>query len=454
MSGLAQMLKWQGCDVSGSDRAESAAENGRIIGALKRQGIRMTPQDGSFARQGGLPDFLIYSTAIEDDNPDFAAAPGVERVHRAEALSASIRAVEGKASIAVTGSSGKTTVAGWTSEMLAALGLDPVSITGGIVNGFAGEYLAGNFRPGGGGHLVFEADESDRSLLAYEPDYAVILNIGTDHYSREELADVFGRFLSRTRRGAVVGAEALNLMDPASYRHLEIAKFAGEGADSGGACWKVLQYKINGNQPCCEIGTPEGAKIPIRLPCPGFHSAMNAAAMLALAGMLGIGAVAAARAAESFGGVWRRFDFAGRTPGGTAVYDDYAHNVEKICSCIRTAQELFPGRIAAVFQPHGFGPLKFMRGPLYDGLRAVMRPSDEFVLLPVYYAGGTAAFSPTSDEVASEYAAKGGFRCRAASSRSRLAVELRGDFFEGDAVLVMGARDNSLSCWAKEIARP
>ena len=206
MSGLAAMAKQLGFQVSGSDRGADKPENQRIFSALKKQGITIYPQDGSFAGNG-LPDFLVYSTAIENDNPDFLAAGTTPRLHRSALLEKLMSALDDKNTIAVTGSCGKSTVTAYLAEALFNLEKDPACLNGALSKRFKSDVFAGNFRPGTGEFFVFEADESDKSLLNYQVDYAVILNIGTDHYSKEELAEVFGKFLNNVRKGAVLSED-------------------------------------------------------------------------------------------------------------------------------------------------------------------------------------------------------------------------------------------------------
>lgn len=449
MSALAQMLKWQGVDVSGSDRALDSPENAVIFSALREQGIRLYPQDGSFA-VNDKPQAIVYSTAIEDDNPDFKAGKNIPRIHRADMLAQAIAEMADSTAIAVSGSCGKTTVTAWLAELLFLLDCDPVMIGGGLSNRFTNKGVAGNFRHGKGRFTVFEADESDKSLLQFNPDYAIILNIGTDHYPREELKKLFQDFLRRIKKGVVVSDEVYEFLGKDSFRGLNFAIFADSCSevfdDSEIKIWNIDKYK----------SVKEGVEIilngdiPLTLPFPGKHSALNAAAILAMCEMIGTDTAQGCKRIMDFQGVWRRFDYAGKNSSGAKIYDDYAHNVEKIISCIKTAKEVASGRIFAVFQPHGFAPLKFMRGPLFSALEETLDKHDIFAFLPVYYAGGSASFSPTSEEVATEYQLKGRNSYAFFNSRDEIISSFNQQSSGSDAIVVMGARDNSLSDFAKE----
>ena len=435
MSALAQLFAAHGCEVSGSDRGAEQSENQAIIAPLKAQNIKIFPQDGSFIKNFS-PDCLVYSTAIEEDNPDFLAAPGIPRVHRAAALAAAINLNDEQISIAVTGSCGKTSVTAWLAEALYDLDADPECLNGGLINSFRASDCAGNYRHGEGKYFVFEADESDKSLLVYRADYVLILNMGTDHYSKEELIDVFAAFAGKAGKAVILEQEVFHLIKDRLPENLPVLVFDQD----------IREYKIADGRARVQIND-----VKITLPVCGEHNAYNAAAVLAMLSELGYDNESAKNAVEDFNGVWRRFDYAGRTDIGAAVYDDYAHNPEKIASCIRAAQEMTSGKVIAVFQPHGFGPLGFMRDVLLDELEKVLRNDDEFILLPPFYAGGTSSFEPTSQEVTASYQRTGTKKYSCCKSRPELTKYLQSTAQSDDIILIMGARDNSLSDYGKSL---
>ena len=459
MSGLAQMFADLGCTVTGSDRALGHPENERIFASLRKCGAKLFPQDGSVYADGYAPDAIVFSTAIEEDNPDFRCAPeGTHRLHRSEALALGIGALQGRFTIAVTGTCGKTTVSAWLADALDRLGGDPGMLSGGYVKRFREGGAAGNYRGGFGQDFVIEADESDKSLLNYVPDTALILNIGTDHYSREELANVFLAFADSARSCAVMELEAFKEIGPDHFRSGKmIVLFSGDpGAPVSYAGRHVLRldsYRVaDGFAWCSFNGLPE-----IRLPMPGRHNALNALAVHTVLISRGYDSMEALKAVSEFGGVARRFDRAGVMENGAQVIDDYAHNVEKLASCIGAAQELAPqGRVVTVFQPHGFAPLRFMQEALAKALPSVLRPADEFIFLPVYYAGGTASFSPTSGEVAEICRKAPGVKADAIlvfDDRTACEAHLKTTVKSGDIAIIAGARDESLSIWAKSLTK-
>lgn len=445
MSGLAKMYVENGCLVSGSDRGWGQPENDRILKPLAEAGIKIFLQDGSFAGEV-TPDYLVYSTAIEEDNPDFLAGAGIPRLHRSEALTAAMLNFASGGLVAVAGTCGKTTVTSWLAETLYLAGADPSFLTGGLVNRFVKESPPGNYRHGSGA-FVFEADESDKSLLNYAPDISLVLNLGADHYSREELVEVFQQFLKQTKRGAVVSDAVLEELGKECIAHLEVKTFSINANSS--ANWRLTGYQSENGKTVIEVNN----LYKLKLPMPGLHSAANALAIIAAGELAGLKVEALLEPIENFQGTWRRTDYHGRTNSGSVVYDDYAHNPEKVASCISAIQNTVSGRVVALFQPHGFGPLGFMRDELFAALQKCLRKNDIFGFLPVFYAGGTTSFKPSSQEVADDFRARGGNNYLCIASREAAEEFIKEKTGLNDAIIIMGARDNSLSDWAASLSQ-
>ena len=454
MSGLAAWCRALGMKVTGSDRAAAKAENAAIFTPLKNQGIVIFPQDGSYIAEGS-PDALVYSSAIEEDNPDFLAGKGIKRLHRSALLAELLSGPGESCGIAVAGSCGKSTVTAYMAEALANCGAAPGFLNGAVSKRFVSENSVGNFHMGAGKYFVFEADESDKSLLNYTPDYAILLNMGTDHYSKEELAQVFASFLNRVRKGAVVEREVWEAVrEYLDNPKLRLQVF--DRSDRPGSDCRVSAYRLE-EDPSGRL-SPHGVfngKFDVALPAPGAHSAANALAVFAMLKMLGFEEKNALKALERFDGIRRRNDLAGLTASGIPVYDDYAHNPEKIGSCLTTLGEMTRGRLFAVFQPHGFGPLGFFRDELFTELESILRPGDRFFMLPPYYAGGTSSFKPTSQEVIADWRSRPvpPERYSFASDREELRRTILEAVRPGDTIVIMGARDNSLSFYARSFCR-
>ena len=448
MSALAQFAAAMQIRVTGSDRALDNPENAALKAMLEAQNIELFKQDGSRFDSGNSPvDAVVYSTAIEESNPDFARSSNIERIHRATALKMLIkeRAASGRLSIAVAGSCGKTSTTALIAEALNNLGCAAECVNGGMIKAFAQSCYPGNYHPGDGA-LVFEADESDKSLLEFHPDYALVLNIGTDHYPKAELCEMFAQFVNQCSKGAVLQDEVFELIKDKIRSGLEIRTF-GSSADAD----MVLQdYKSERGASFADFGSGY-----FQLPSPGRHTAMNVAATALLLEILNYPRNNALTAALKTQGVARRFDFKGRTANGAAVYDDYAHNPEKVANILSAAQELVgnKGKVLIFFQPHGYGPFGFMAEELGRNLHKLLRDQDIFYLAEPFYAGGTSSFQPHASEVFEQWQnLYGTLPVKLVSDRQWLKKELLKTAGNNDLILIMGARDNTLATFAESLA--
>ena len=210
MSGLAQLMAAKGYKIYGSDRGLDEPGKAELYSCLTKQGITLFPQDGSGIADAS-PDALVVSTAVEDGNPDIVAAKDIPILHRAFALSQTIKSCNIPL-IAVAGSCGKTSVTGWIASALHALGERVLVVNGGYYAGDITPPYPGNFMMDANPQwAVAEIDESDRSISEFSPEYGLLLNVGNDHYGEDELRQVFAAFLSRCQNGAVTSAELKEL---------------------------------------------------------------------------------------------------------------------------------------------------------------------------------------------------------------------------------------------------
>ena len=430
MSALAELLLDLGCGVSGSDRHLDQGRELDTLRALAARGARLVPQDGS-----GVTDrtaALVVSTAIEADNADLraAAARGIPVLHRAELLA---RLASGRRLIAVAGTSGKTTVTGLLGWTLAEAGFEPTVLNGGRILNWADGDRLGNVRVGGpAGPWVIEADESDRSFLRFDPEWAIVTNISQDHFALDEAVRLFREFAGRVRAGIVAGPSAAG-------------RLRGAVPEGRLRMWPA-EAPIRGRPDGVEV---EYAGRTFALPMIGRHNGENALAVLALAEALGADLDRIRAAWPRFRGIGRRLEVAGRARGVTVV-DDYAHNPEKIRAAWTAVAE-GAARVFGVWRPHGFGPLALMRADLADMFARTLRPADRLFLLPVYYAGGTAGAAQDSDGLAGDLAARGA-PVERLPDYDQLAARLLPELRAGDAVLVLGARDPELPAFARRLA--
>ncbi len=446
MSALIQFHALAGGRATGSDRAFDQGERPQLRKALERLGVVITPQDGSFtAALDGQCDAIVVSTAVEDQVPDVAAAraAGVPVLHRSELLA---DYVAQHRTVAVSGTSGKSTVTAMVFAILRAAGLGPGLLTGGALTeleeaGHLGNAWAPAPPAGAAPLLVIEADESDGSLVRYHPWCGVVLNLGLDHKSPAEVLALFRTFRQQTVGPFVLGADA-NLDELAEGA----LRFGLADTDPAPAGVFATDLDLRPDQVRFRLGDTA-----FRVPQPGAHTVLNACAAVAAARALDVEDAVSAAALARFRGVARRFVSLG-TAGGVEVIDDFAHNPDKIAAAAAAARSRLRdgGRLLAVFQPHGFGPTRFLKDALIAAFGAALGPNDVLWLPEIFYAGGTVSRDiSAADLVAGVVAA--GRDARFLADRAALPAAIAAEARPGDLVLVMGARDPSLTAFGRAI---
>jgi UDP-N-acetylmuramate--alanine ligase len=294
--------------------------------------------------------------------------------------------------------------------------------------------------------FVSEVDESDGSIALYQPEIAVLTNISLDHKELEELRAMFAAFVLRARKAV------LNLDDPETRALAEISPAdhrIGYGFDSPGADFmgKDLRLDEDGVSFALEA---EGDRHEVRLSIPGRHNASNALAALAATRALGVRLEEAINALARFEGLRRRLETVG-TAGGVTVIDDFAHNPDKIEATLATLR-VAPGRALILFQPHGYGPLNKMGEELAESFANGMAPEDRLYLPDPVYQGGTVERTRGSDWLAEQIRARGR-EAEHIPERARIGEALLAEAKAGDRVVIMGARDDTLSEFAAEFVR-
>ncbi len=431
MSALAQVAAMDGRAVSGSDRDFDRGRNLGVKAALEKLGIKIYPQNGSGVNAGTAE--LALSTAIEDSNPEVMKAKelGLKITHRSELLSAYVNKFD---TIAVAGTSGKSTAAAMLFAVLEAGGLGPSIITGGALVELKERGLIGNAFRGKGEVLVVEADESDGTIVRYRPRTGLLLNISKDHKDLADLNKIFGEFAGHCGR-VIVNAD-----DPAARSLLPAAEAFGFG--SGG--WKVTEIAAG---PFFSTFKVNGAAF--SLPAPGLYNIENALAACAAAAAYGVPLEAAAAGLKNFRGVERRFVLMGEKKGVTVI-DDYAHNPAKISAVLKALHQARGRRVLAVYQPHGFTPTRHLKAELIESFASGLNPADMLLMPEIYYAGGTVSKNISSKDISDAVAAKGR-KTAFFENRSDIPAAVSRLAGPGDIVIVMGARDATLAAFAREI---
>ncbi len=441
---LACIVRAQGAAVAGSDRALDQGRTAPKFEFLRQLGIGLHAQDGS-----GLVSthqVLVASAAVEDTVPDVQAAArlGCARMSRAGLLAELFNAAPER--IAVGGTSGKSTVTGMIGWILHACGRAPTVMNGAVMKNFvSADTPFASALVGTGRVFVSEVDESDGSIAMFDPTVAVLGNISLDHKEMDELRALFEDFVTKARVAVV------------NLDHPEVAAIAAELHQDRQLTFafdreaQLIGHELVEHPDGVAFHVTErssGAHAEVTLQLLGRHNAVNALSAIGAAVAAGVPLADAAKALAAFTGLRRRLERVGEA-GGIAVYDDFGHNPDKIAATL-DALHAFPGRLLVFFQPHGYGPLRVMGDELVATLADKLAPDDMLLLCDPVYFGGTVDRSTGSDTIVA--------RVRAAG-RTAEHLPLRPDVARrlvelarpGDRIVVMGARDDTLSQFAEEL---
>jgi UDP-N-acetylmuramate--alanine ligase len=439
---LASIVRAGGARVSGSDRSLDAGRTAPKFDYLRSLGIKLFPQDGSGLKPGMT---LVTSAAVEETVPDVVRARelGLTHLTRPQFLAQLLNSAQ--RSVAVGGTSGKSTVTGMIGWILHACHRRPTVMNGAVMKNFVTpEAPFASAIVGDPELFVSEVDESDGSIALYQPEVAVLTNISLDHRELEELRSLFAAFVLRARK------VVLNLDDPETRALADIVPAdnrVGYGFDSPGADFmgKDLQLDSEGVSFALEA---EGARHEVKLAIPGRHNASNALAAIAAARALGVRLEDAAAALARFEGLRRRLETVGAAAGVTVI-DDFAHNPDKIDATLATLRA-GPGRLLILFQPHGYGPLTKMGEELAESFANGMAEDDRLYLPDPVYHGGTVERRRGSDWLA-EQVSERGRHADHIPKRARIGKALLAETRPGDRILIMGARDDTLSEFARDL---
>jgi UDP-N-acetylmuramate--alanine ligase len=351
--------------------------------------------------------------------------------------------------VGVAGTSGKSTTVGMLGWILHRAGKSPTIMNGADMKNFidVGSPFA-SAKIGEGEVFVSELDESDGSITLFEPRVAVLNNISLDHKSLDELRALFWSFIAKAQ------TVVLNL-DNAETAALAVGLKPGQ----------AFTYSLNSGQADLLASTPvhspggisfqmkareTGEVIKVDLKVPGLHNVANALAALGAAKACGVALAAAAAYLGEFTGIRRRLEVAGAANEIT-VLDDFAHNPDKISATLDTLHA-FPGRLLLMFQPHGYGPIRLMRNALVSCFANGLHDDDVLVMPQPVYFGGTVDRSVGSDDIVCEIQ-RCGRKAYAFPNRSACGDMLVELARRGDRIVIMGARDDSLSQFAQELLR-
>ncbi len=382
MSGIAQILKYQGYTISGCDTDLTQ----KSIVDLVRIGCTVYKGNNTPQCHSSTIDVLVYSSAIQPDYEEIrtAQARGIPTIPRALMLAEIMRT---KYSIAISGAHGKTTTTSLISHILIEAHRDPTVIIGGHLKN-----IASNARWGSGDFLVAEADESDRSFLRLYPTLAVLTNIDLEHLDTyKDLNDIKASFTQFLSNVPFYGKAIVCIDDPhvrsllPSLPHIKTIKY---GFDEEHADIFARDLMLEKDHSTCTVyhknkSEPLGT---LHLTMPGKHNALNALAAVATAMDVGVSFEQCAEALRKFKGIERRFSFKG-TFRGAEVFDDYGHHPTEIYNTLLVARKRASRKLVVIFQPHRYSRTE----KLWDDFVHLFSysPIDHLIITDIYPASET-----------------------------------------------------------------
>jgi UDP-N-acetylmuramate--alanine ligase len=320
-------------------------------------------------------------------------------------------------------------------DILEHAGLKPGIISGAGLISLIREGKIGNAKVGDSDLLIIEADESDGSIVQYKSAKGLLLNVDKDHKEIDVLMDVFGTFKNNSRVFIVNQSHPLakqlskDIKKDFSFDPSSGAGYTGTDFNQAGL---VVSFKING--------------VDFSLNLAGRHNMENALAASTVAAELGVDLRVSAEALKKYEGIYRRFQVLGEKKG-VWVIDDFAHNPVKCAAAIEACQPIAP-KVIAWFQPHGYGPTKFLRADFVQEIGRVLRPADEIWMSEIFYAGGTAVKDISANDLINDLKGedKNAFFVE---NRNDLVATIRQHLTDNCVLLLMGARDPSLETLLK-----
>jgi UDP-N-acetylmuramate--alanine ligase len=433
MSAIAQYLAGIGKKITGSDRYFHPSASNETKEKLEAVGIKCFLQDGSGITE--TTDIVVISTAVEETNVEIqkARSLNIPIITRSQLLTLISNE---KRTIAVGGTSGKSTTSAMLFDILEVAGLQPSIISGAGLVRLQEQGKIGNAFVGNGDLLVIEADESDGSIVNYHPEVGLLLNLDKDHKEIGELQTIFQIFKSHSQRFIVNASHEL----AAPFSQKTAQDFSSTNADAGYIASNFLQdglsilFKING--------------VDFKLQAIGKHNMENVLAAVAVASQLGVSLEVCSKAIAQYKGIYRRNQVLGKKDN-IWVIDDYAHNPAKVAAAIVGVQPL-AAKVIAWFQPHGYGPTRFLRKDFVEEISKVLRLQDEIWMSEIFYAGGTAVKDISANDLIIDLQMLGN-NAFFVEDRNQLVEVLEQHFTDDCVLLLMGARDPSLDAFAKQV---
>jgi len=425
--------------ITGSDRAFDRDQNPEIRRMLEAAGIEVFPQDGRSL--DAKTSLVVISRAVEEGVPEMVAVQrhSIPVITRAELMAHIANSMQ---SIAIAGTSGKTTVTGMCAHIFRQAGMKPNVICGGLIKHLVELDQNDSIIVDDSELLIFEADESDGTLVNYKPMIGAILNIAKDHKPVPELIEIFRIFANSCQQALVYNRGDARVAESLHNLSGTVPRYSFGWNDA--ADIYPQEHKPFGWGSIVKINN-----MGLMLKVPGEHNIENALAVTAIGLSVGLPLSIIAEGLADFRGIRRRLDRIGTTDNGITVIDDFAHNPEKIRASLKTLQATC-SRLIIIYQPHGFTPTLFLKDGLIEIFTSQLRGQDILVCLEIYYGGGTVERTISSQDLVMEIT-RSGRQAYYIPERSLVLEWLKEHCLSSDTITVMGARDDTLTDFARAI---
>ncbi|MEA3560189.1 MAG: UDP-N-acetylmuramate--L-alanine ligase [Candidatus Omnitrophota bacterium] len=422
MSGIAHILLESGYQVSGSD-----LKFNRLMDQIKSKGAKLF--SGHDCRNISEAEVVVYSSAVQPDNPELVMArkKGIPVVKRAQMLS---ELMNGKISIVVSGTHGKTTTTSLIGSVLLAGGLDPTVIVGGEAKDFGGNAILGK-----GNYFVAEADESDGSFLFLNPDYSIITNIEEEHLdfykNLDTIIDTYGRFINNTSRKGILFWHKADENIGRCLAKIKRRNVSFGFSDLADLCAKNIEMKGFSSSFNCSYRKKILGRVTVNLPF--SHNILNALAAIGPGLELGMDFDSINRALSAYHGVDRRFQVK-LNSSELMVIDDYAHHPTEVKATLGACRALGK-RIICVFQPHRYSRTRHLGKRFAEALCSV----DHLILAEIYPADEKPLAGVSSRCIYDELKKRGREKVDFAVSKEEALKMVEDIIRPQDLVVVMGA---------------
>lgn len=428
MSGLAEILNYEGFTITGSDIKESG-----ITDSLRAQGIKVSIGQKAENIEDGT-DLVVYTAAVKHDNPEMLAAEakGITVIERATLLGAIMDRY--KNSIAVSGTHGKTTTTSMISEIIMAAKLDPTITVGGIL-----QSINGNIRLGSSDYFIAEACEYFDSFLHFKPYVGVILTVDADHLdyfkNLENIRHSFHKFAGNIADNGtlVINTAVDNYKELTDGIKAKVVTYSSTDSNADiSATNLTVTEKGAYHFDIVRNGKPE---CHVALKVPGKHNVDNALAAFAAAKAFDVDNSAIVAGLESYTGTDRRFQYKGKFNGVTVI-DDYAHHPTEIKATLAAAKNIEKNKLWCIFQPHTYSRTY----NLINEFSTAFENADKIIVADIYAAREKDTGLINSKQLA-EHIRASGKDAEYVGDFEAIKDYVRKNCSEGDLLITMGAGD-------------